>query len=615
VADEGGALASLLDYVKRQRGIDFSSYKPATLERRFGKRLQALGITDYAGYLDHLQASPDEFAPLLDTLFINVTGFFRDPEAWETLRTQVMPRIVDGASPSEPLRIWCAGVASGEEAYTVAMLLAEQMGDEDFAAKVKIFATDLDEAVLAAARSATYTQADLEDVPEPLRQRYFEPLGSRWQFRHDLRRGVIFGHHDVLADAPISRLRLLVCRNTLMYFNREAQNRVLARFHFALRPDGCLFLGRAEMLLTRRSLFQPIEGDARLFRKVTDLSFQDRLSMLPNEGAEEQEAVAGEVHLRDVAFDSTPIAEIVVDASGRLALTNAAARALLRLSRDDVGKPFHDLDISFRPTDLRTPIERAGRDRRVIDIPELEWRAPDGALRWLEVRVIPLHDDGTVLGTKVSFQDMTRRRQLADELNRSRREIEVANEELQSTNEELETTNEELQSTVEELETTNEELQSTNEELETMNEELQSTNVEIETVNAELQERTDELDDLNRYTQAVLDGLGMGVVVLDRDLSVRSWNGTAEELWGLRPKDVVGKPFFTLDIGLPVREFRDVVRQCVTGEVDRAQRDVAGHDRKGKPMRHDVVCGPLREPGGSIAGVILLVNGKEPEGA
>ena len=590
-----GAFELLLDHIRRNRGIDFASYKTATLRRRIAKRMQELHLDGYEAYLDYLQASPDEYAPLLDTLFINVTGFFRDRDSWDALRRDVLPELVAGVTPTSPLRVWCAGVASGEEAYSVAMLLVEAMGEEEFALNAKIFATDVDEGALQQARTATYASADLEDVPESLRGRFFEFVGGRFAFRPELRRAVIFGRHDLLEDAPIARLHLLVCRNTLMYFNREAQGRVLARFHFALRPEGILFLGKAEMLLTRRNLFQPADGKARLFRKVTDLTFQDHLAVMSHAGGEDdQQAMVGQAQLRDLAFDASPVPEIVIDGAGVLVLANAPARATFRIGRGDLGRPFQDVELSYKPVELRGPIEEASRERRQIELNQVEWTAPDGRRRVFDVRVLPLQNDGALAAVKVAFQDVSRFHEMNAELSELKRNTEVAYEELQSTNEELETTNEELQSTVEELETTNEELQSTNEELETMNEELQSTNVEIETVNEELRERTDELADLNSYTKALLDGLGMAVVVLDRELKVRTWDGEAEELWGLRPSDVEGRAFLGLDMGLPVQELREILQASVGGQGGRMQHRLPGHDRKGRPVTHVVTVMPLR---------------------
>jgi two-component system CheB/CheR fusion protein len=611
VAPDEDGLDSLLEHIHRHRGIDFSSYKRSTLQRRVGRRMQSLGIQEHNAYVDYLQASPEEFVPLLDTLFINVTGFFRDPEAWAVVNAQVIPEIVQTASADEPARLWCAGVASGEEAFTLAMLLAEEMGVERVVTDTKIFATDLDEGALLRARNASYSDTELESVPDELRGRYFERAGNRHVFKSDLRRAVIFGRHNLLDDAPIARLRMLVCRNTLMYFNREAQSRVLARFHFALRPDGYLFLGKAEMLLTRPSLFQPVDGKARLFRKVADLSFQDRLAVMSQVGGEEiQEQVVGEAQLRDLAFDTAPVAELILDAAGKLALANGAARSLLRIGTADLGRPFYDLDASLRPAELRGPIETARQERRTMELGAVAWRTPDGDAKTLEIRVQPLQDEGALVAIKITLRDVTRFHEMSAEVTGSKRDIETAYEELQYANEELETTNAELQSTVEELETTNEELQSTNEELETTNAELQSTNVEIETVNTELSQRTAELESASRYTRSILDGLGLAVVVVDTDLNVQTWSKGAQTLWGLRAEDAESQSFVGLDIGLPVEELRDVLRQCVQGKLGRDERILAGHDRKGKPVNHHVTCVTLAGTDGKPAGAIVVVDRK-----
>ena len=599
----------LLDYVHRQRGIDFASYKSTTLRRRIGKRMHALGLSGYGDYLDRLQASPDEFVPLLESLFINVTGFFRDPGAWEMLRDQVIPDILD-KSGDRPIRIWCAGVASGEEVYTLVMLFLEHLGREAFLARVKIFATDLDEGALLQARNAAYPAEAVESVPADLRRKYFESMGSQFLFRPDLRRGVIFGRHDLLEDAPISHVHLLVCRNTLMYFSREAQGKVLARFHFALEPEGYLFLGKAEMLLTRRNLFEPVDAEARVFRKMASLSFRDRQSVLSLANVDgDHTGPPGKVHLRDLAFDSSPVPEIVIDASGNLVLANRSARIAFRIGRADISKPFQDIDLSFRPIELRGPIEQVLGEREPLEIRSVEWKEPTGAPMSLDVRVEPLLDDGDVVAVKVRFIDVTRYNDLEIELRRSKRELEVAYEELQSTNEELETTNEELQSTVEELETTNEELQSTNEELETINEELQSTNVEIEALNEELGRRTGELDQAGRYVYTILNSLQSAFLVMDNDLRVRVWNQGATELWGLTADDVEGSSFLSLEIGLPVGELRETLRSCLTGEHEEMQIRLDGHDRRGKPVRHDVRCSPLRDTEGKdVRGVIAIIE-------
>jgi two-component system, chemotaxis family, CheB/CheR fusion protein len=210
----------LLDYLRRNRGFDFTGYKRTSLGRRINKRMQEVGVQTYLDYVDYLEVVPDEFTHLFNTILINVTGFFRDPPAWDYVAEEVLPRIMNVRGPGGPLRMWSAGCASGQEAYTLGMLCAEALGVEGFRERVKIYATDVDEEALNQARSARYTAKEVEGVPADLLQRYFERNGhGHFVFSKDLRRSVIFGRHDLIQDAPISRIDLLVCRNTLMYFN------------------------------------------------------------------------------------------------------------------------------------------------------------------------------------------------------------------------------------------------------------------------------------------------------------------------------------------------------------------------------------------------------------
>jgi two-component system, chemotaxis family, CheB/CheR fusion protein len=612
------AFNALVDYIRRQRGIDFSDYKHGTLRRRIEKRLHAAGVSSYEEYLDCLQATPQEFDRLLDSLFINVTGFFRDGDPWERIRDAVIPRIVETRSANEQIRVWCAGAASGEEPYSVAMLFAEHLGINAFRDRVKIYATDLDDDVLQIARNATYGEQQVADIPAELLERYFEVHDDRVVFRSDLRRSMIFGRHNLLEDAPISRLDLLLCRNTLMYFNRDAQARVLARFHFALRDEGFLFLGKSEMLLTRRNLFVPVDGRVRIFNKVTQLTFPDRLALL-SDGVRTpsgDDPPSRHALLRELAFDTSPIAQILVDTSGNLVLANESARSLFTLVSTDMGRPFQDLEMSYRPLELRSRIQQAVRNKQPVIVKGVERTHPELPAASLDVRVQPLFDtDGAPLAVAISFLDVSVHRDLRVQLEHAHDELEAAYEELQSTNEELETTNEELQSTIEELETTNEELQSTNEELETMNEELQSTNDEMRAINDELRDRTDAVAELNAHMRSIFRSVHAGVVVLDDRLYVETWTERAQDMWGLRAEEVNGKPFLNLDIGLPVVRLKEPMRACLRRDSDYETVVLPCHDRRGRTFECRVTTAPLMGVGDAVSGIILLMEEESRDGA
>src|SRR6266508_123756 len=609
-ASEDGALAfeAMLGYLKESRGADFTGYKRTSLARRVHRRMSQVGISDYAEYVDYLQVTPDEFSALFNTILINVTGFFRDAEAWDHLGTEVVPALLSERRSEEPIRVWSAGCASGEEAYSLAILLAEALGVERFRQRVKIYATDLDDEALGQARQAAYGERGLQGVSPDLLGRYFEPTGGRYVFRKDLRRSVIFGRNDLVQDAPISRIDLLVCRNTLMYFNPETQARILGRFHFALVPRGLLFLGKAELLLSHNRLFDPVDLKHRVFRKAAGNPGAPPGLPTAMPPAERRTEVTGLEELREKAFSASPVAQIAVTTEDTVALINHQAETLFGLSGQDVGRPLRDLEVSYRPVELRGYVEQARAERQTIRVKEVEWHPGGAEPIWLEIQVNPLTGaENRLIGVALVFTDVTAARRLLKELEQAHRQLEAAYEELQSTNEELETTNEELQSTVEELETTNEELQSTNEEMETMNEELQSTNAELQTANEELQHSSDQLAEVNAFLESILGDLRTAVIVVDRSLKVLVWNRKAEDLWGLRVDETRGQSLAKPEFGLPVSQLLEPLRGCLAGSSGPREVTVDATDRRGRKIRCRVTFAPLLG-GGEIQGAIMLMD-------
>jgi two-component system CheB/CheR fusion protein len=596
----------LLEFLRTERGFDFTGYKRASLTRRIEKRMHEVRVATVPDYERFLERNADEFARLFDTILINVTSFFRDKPAWDYIQSEIVPAILEGRDPGDQVRIWSTGCSSGEEAYTLAMVFAEAVGSENFRRRVKIYATDVDDAALEIGRQATYTAAQLEPVPEELRMRYFDEADGTFVFRPELRRSVIFGRHDLVQDPPISRIDLLVSRNTLIYFDAEAQRRILASFHFGLREDGFLFLGKSEVLAARSPLFAPVDLKRRVFAK---LSVEHDRRTRRDDGAAPLDVSPGSA-VREAGFETSPLAQLVIDGDGRLVAANQQARHLFGLAPRDLGALLQDLELSYRPVELRSRIEQALAEGHPIALREVEWNV-GGDLRYADVQISPLSaPNGDELGVGISFSDVTRYRRLQQALQDAKREAETANEELQATVEEVETTNEELQSTNEELETTNEELQSTNEELETMNEELQSTNEELETINDELQLRTDDLNEVNAFLETVLATLEAGVVVVDTELRVQAWNGAAYELWGLRSDDVLGKHFLNLDIGLPVERLRQEIRDAFAGKVDGGV-ELDAVNRRGRHIRCVVRLAPLTVDGGDPRGAILMFEAAE----
>jgi two-component system CheB/CheR fusion protein len=603
--DEG--FEAILDHLKDTRGFDFTGYKRSSLVRRVDRRMAQVGVTDHADYLDLLQADAEEFTALFNTILINVTAFFRDADAWDYLQSEIIPMILAERGPDDQVRIWSAGCSSGEEAYSLAIAFAEALGLEQFRQRVKIYATDVDEEALAQARQASYTEKQMEGLPEGIVRRYFERQDNRYIFHKDLRRSVIFGRNDLVQDAPISRIDLLVCRNTLMYFNADTQAGVLRKLHFALLPRGVLFMGKAEMLLAHSRMFDPVDLKNRVFRKVLTAPAWGPAfgGPLPREHQISLDEIG---ELRELAFSASPVAQIAVDPDDFVVLVNQQAHQLFGLLERDVGRPLRDLEVSYRPVELRGLIDRVRVERRAVRVKDVEWQRGPGELIALELHVSPLLLQNDTVGVSVVFHDVTTSHRLMGELANANRQRENADEELQSTTEELETTNEELQSTVEELETTNEELQSTNEELETTNEELQSTNDELQTINNTLRDRTSELDDLNEFLESILTSLRAGVVVVDLEMRVMAWNAGAEELWGLRREEAQGEHVLNLDIGLPVAELRPLVRPALADPTYVSELDLQAVNRRGRQVVVRIACGALRNRRGESTGAILVME-------
>ena len=374
----------LLEFVRDERSFDYTGYKRPTLMRRFEKRMQTVGAADWDAYRAYLAEHGEEFAELFNTILINVTGFFRDAETWEVVAAEVIPRLLEERPAEAPLRIWSAGCASGEEPYTVAMLLAEALGEEEFRRRVKIYATDIDDDALADARDASYSTKQLEKVPPELRERYFQQSNHGFAFRSDLRRGVIFGRNDLHRDPPISRVDLLVSRNTLMYFGSELQQRILANFYFALNRGGFLVVGKAEALQSGRNFFVPYNLKRRVFMKDGSVDVGFRLAQVPRPELADRDVSAD---LGEVAFEHAPTAQVVVDDQNRVAGINQAARTLFSLRHRDVGRALQDLELSYRPLELRSLIDEVRSEHNAVIRRDVVWQRGNEEPRTLDVQL------------------------------------------------------------------------------------------------------------------------------------------------------------------------------------------------------------------------------------
>jgi two-component system CheB/CheR fusion protein len=377
--------------------------------------------------------------------------------------------------------------------------------------------------------------------------------------------------------------------------------------------DGCLFLGKAETQLARSRLFQPVNMKQRLFQKVPQEWRRTASgSLLLSSDVPRDFNPSLHTRLLTAIVDSGPAADLAIDTDGILIFASAPARRMLEVGEGDIGRPFQDLSVSYRPCELRSHIDEVRQQPRPIRIEHQEYLRPPAEPVRLTIDITPLlGPDGKPFATLLTFTDTTRSYTLRQELQAAHETLETTIEELQSANEELETTNEELQSTNEELETTNEELQSTNEELETTNEELRSANEEMEATNEELRHHSDAFTDYRTHAEAILRGLEAGIVVVDAQLLVRSWNRWSENAWGLREEEVLGHPFHRLDIGLPVQQLTDLVGRAAVEGVP-GETVLSALDRRGRALTCRVQVSPLLYEDRSPHGAVILVQDQAP---
>ena len=616
----------VIERVRQARNFDFRNYKRATLRRRIERRMLDRRCTNVADYQALLDRDPTEYDQLLGSLLIKVTSFFRDSELWDRLAQKVIPQILSEKRTGEEIRVWSAGCATGEETYTLAMLFAEAMGPSFATADVKVFGTDLDEKAVSYARHGVYTKQQVESLPKRLLKTWFEEEGNQYLVRKELRRAVVFGVHNLVSDAPISRLDLLVCRNVFIYLNNGLQKRVLSRFHYALRRNGVLVLGKSELIPFAGKVFEAVDVSRRIYRKNgrRDAALaQTRLqNLLEQETAsrgdagEAEETGPTEQFHRDV-LQAVDVPVLATALDGTVLSFNEAAVAMWnRLESDVLGKKLTSLGLPGLSGEVlveRTTMVREGRSPSERGSGSIA--RPEKPPLHVVVEVLPLRGSASqdIQGLVYLAHDVTALADLQLELqkvNAERQngieELQTINEELQSSNEELETTNEELQSANEELQTTNEELQSTNEELETTNEELQSTNAELDATNRELASRTDELNQLAFLQRTIIRSLPSAVIVIDQKGRITLWNLAAERLLGVSEQEATGQNLWTLHVPSLSRSFLARLRKAATANQTIKGEEVEYEMPNGTRGNALVASVPVVDDGVAMGSVILF---------
>ena len=560
-------LGQILAILRSRTGHDFSQYKKSTVIRRVERRMVQHDIQTPELYTRYLKEDPAEVQLLFKELLINVTSFFRDPEAFEALRADALPRLVAGKPEGWVLRAWVAGCASGEEAYSIAILLHELMAESQLDFKVQVYATDLDEEAIAAARAGVYSPSIVQDVrPERLR-RYFVKEEGGYRVKKEIREMVVFAVQNVTKDPPFTRLDLLACRNLLIYLEPELQNRLLSTFRYALRPGGVLFLSPSESLGDAAESFKAVNRKWKIFEVIPSASTArpalvgashraGALEPVMGEGAPERKAEAvnvAELTSRALLKAFAPAA-VVTDPAGNIVYVHGDAGKYLRPAPGKATLNVIEMARGGLGAALRAAFRSASRKGTQAARSTVSARI-DGVARPLLLGVTPLGPQSEVAGLLlVSFQEQPRpavpgagaravKGRSADHRKVKELEAALADSEalLRTTVEEQQASTEELKSINEELQSTNEELQSTNEELETSKEELQSVNEELVTVNSELQAKIDQLAGMQNDMRNLLDNVSGGVIFLDPEMVIRRFTRDATKVFRLIATDV-GRP-------------------------------------------------------------------------
>lgn len=615
-------LPAICQHIRARTDHDLRQYKPATLLRRIQRRMQALQIADPNDYVAQLASSPEEIDALHRDILIGVTSFFRDPDAFTALEQRVVPDLVNRAEESRSaVRVWVPGCGTGEEAYSLAILLHEACGRRNRPPDVQIFGSDVDTSAIRQARSGHYSKAVAEQLAPERRARYLEEDGDSYRVVRQIRELCLFSEHDLIRHPPFSRIDLISCRNLLIYLDNNLQGRLIPLFHYALRSGGYLFLGSSETLGQHSNLFESVDKRNRIFRrhdgartkvpefpiaKSGQLPPHARVRQAPEDDARTRLTRKAE---RNV-LDAFAPAYVILDANREAVYLAPGVDRYLQLP---VGAPRNNV-LDMAPSRLRPALRKALR------------AAADGAGNLVEQRVDWSGGDGSGLLDLCVKQIRERRgdaemyllvfrepatggnsatRERPVEPDRAEGEGELERElaetkfDLQATIEELEASNEELQSANEELLSMNEELQSSNEELESSQEELQSLNEEMETVNAELQDKVQDLDRSNADLRNLIDSTRIPTIFLDRELHIKWFTPDTRKLFNLISTDT-GRPFSDLSSRLEAPPERELTRTLETEET--VERQVQLSDGSATYIMRIL---PYRTRDGEVDGLVL----------
>jgi chemotaxis methyl-accepting protein methylase len=568
VQAQGPALAQIIALLRQRGGNDFSLYKPSTLLRRIERRMGMQGMPEIADYAQHLRDNPQELDLLFKEMLIGVTQFFRDPEVWEALRTDLLPALLARHPDGVHLRAWVAACSTGEEAYTLAMVFSEVEADGAASPatargrhSLQVYATDLDPDAIDKARKGLYPKAIASDVGADRLARFFVEDEAGYRVAKHVRDRVIFAPQNVIQDPPFTKVDLISCRNLLIYFRPELQAKLLPLFHYALNPGGLLLLGNAETVGHFGQLFAPVQGQDHCFRRLdpktppSELLFPAQTPARPSSVAAEAVVPAETLgHLTEqLILQGHAPAAVLVNADGDILYISGRTGKYLEPAAGKVNINLHAMARTGLAEALVGVLPRALREMQTVKLRGLQ--VGDGSSPTVvDVTVQPLAQPALLQGRLlVVFQDTApppvarrSRKSAANVANDAlQQELRQAREALRTLQEGSQSALEEFKSTNEELQSTNEELQSTNEELTTSKEEMQSLNEELRTVNAELQARVKDFTWERNDMTNLLNSTEIATIFLDGELKLRRYTTLATQLFKLIPGDV-GRPLSDL---------------------------------------------------------------------
>ncbi|WKZ18028.1 MAG: chemotaxis protein CheB [Candidatus Jettenia sp. CY-1] len=600
-----GAIQKILLLLKKKTGNDFSSYKKNTIYRRIERRMKLHDIEDVANYVRYLEDHPDEVQLLFKELLIVVTSFFRDADAFDVLKKKILPGMLEDKPENYTIRIWVPGCATGEEVYSIAIVLREYMDELDREFKVQIFGTDIDESAINVARNGSYPSNIALDVTPRRLRRFFITEDNYYRIKKEIRESVVFAVHNIINDPPFTKMDLISCRNLLIYLDNDLQNKVIPLFQYSLKPGGILFLGPSESIGGFVNLFTALDKKWKFFKSkgtiltTHEISFTERDDMHAIANLEkgintEESKGIRETNIEELAhkvlMESFAPPCVIVNAKGDILYIHGRTGNYLEPAHGEASLNIIDMAREGIRYELHSAIHNAFKQKKTISYEKLRVKT-NGDVKTINLTVKPVTESKTkqplllVIFTNTSPNqvEVKKGKGKGKSLDAHSRRIEIlewelkyTKDDLQATIAELQASNEELKSLNEEMQSTNEELQSTNEELETSKEELQSVNEELITVNSELQSKIELLSRSENDMKNLLDSIKLGTIFLDSNLFIKRFTVEATKVFNLIPSDIgrpIGHIVSNLEYENLTADVHLVLDKLVTKEIEVQTKD------------------------------------------